>query len=195
VHEIDALLATLTSVAGEPSTCDERCARAVALIQAYNAVLYARLGIAASNRPTSGAKSAADQTLAELRRQILAVETRSGETSRTTFTAARHRIEMARRVLAARLVEGGAPPGASSGRMMVQHQPRASSLRSQQDWQILASLRRSAIRREHVARSRAAIADSLRLLLAYPPPLSASLGRSEISDASRAPASAGEAAS
>jgi hypothetical protein len=36
----------------------------------------------------------------------------------------------------------------------------------EQDWQILAALRRSVAQHEHVARSRVAIADSLRLLAA-----------------------------
>lgn len=109
MHEIAALLATLTHIAAEPcSSEDERSSRAVALVKTYSTALYDRLGIPLSNRPTGDAKSAADQTLAELRRQILAMEARSGEPSRIAFTAARHRIEMARRVLAARLVEGSA---------------------------------------------------------------------------------------
>jgi hypothetical protein len=165
MHETVALLAALTHIAGDPCCGDdERSSRAVALVKAFSATLYERLGIASSNRPTSSAKSAADQTLAALRGQILAVETRSDEPSRATFTAARHRIEMARRVLAARLVEGGAPPVVSLGRRTVQ--PRASSSAPSQDRQILDGLRRSVAGRDQVARSRAAIADSLRLLAA-----------------------------
>lgn len=167
MHEIAALLATLTHIAAEPcSGNDERSSRAVALVKTYSTALYERLGIPLSNRPTGNAKSAADQTLAELRRQILAMEARSGEPSRIAFTAARHRVEMARRVLAARLVEGSAQPVVSLDRTMVQYQPHASSGAPPQDWQILDGLRRSIAGRDQVARSRAAIADSRRLLAA-----------------------------
>jgi hypothetical protein len=164
MHDIAALLAALTHIAGEPcSGDDERSSRAVALVKTYSATLYERLGIASSNRPTSSAKSAADQTLAALRGHILAVETRSDEPSRATFMAARQRIEMARRVLAARLVVGGGPPGVPPSRTIAQHHPRAA-LRD--DRQILDALHRLGAGRDQVARSRAAIADSLRLLAA-----------------------------
>ena len=163
-HEIAVLLATLTHIAAEPCSCDdERSSRAVALVKTYSATLYERLGIASSDRPTSSAKSAADQTLAALRRQILAVEARSDEPSRAALTAARHRIEMARRVLAARLVEDGAPPVGSLGGTVAHHRPRTPS---PDDRQILDALHRSGAGRDQVARSRAAIADSLRLLAA-----------------------------
>lgn len=125
MHEITGLVATLALIAGEPCSGDERSSRAVALVKSYSATLYARLGIVASNRPTSSAKSAADQALAALRSEILAVETRSAEPSRTAYTAARHDIEMARRVLAGWLVEGGAPPVVLSDRTIAQLQPHA----------------------------------------------------------------------
>lgn len=161
-------MATLTHIAGGPCCCDdERSSRAGALVKSYGATLYEHLGIPLSNRPTSSAKSAADQTLAELRRQILAMETQSGEPSRTALTAARHRIEMARRVLAARLVQGGAAPVVPLARRMVQYQPNASSNAPPQDRQILDGLRRSDAGRDQVARSRAAIADSRRLLASW----------------------------
>lgn len=167
MHEIAALLATLTHIAAEPCSCnDERSSRAVALVKTYSTALYERLGIPHSNRPTSSAKLIADQTLAELRRQILAVEARSGEPSRTPYTAARNRIEMARRVLAARLVKDAAPSIVSSDRTAARYQPRAVKTAMQVDWQILEALRPSFAGREQVARSRAAIADSLRLLAA-----------------------------
>lgn len=167
MHEIAALLATLTHIADEPCSSDDECSsHAVALVKAYSAALYERLGISGSNRPTSGAKSIADQTLADLRRQILEVEARSREPSRVAFTAARHRIEMARRVLATRLVEGSELPRMSPDRTTGQCRQRALITSSPQDWQILAALHRSVAEREHVARSRAAIADSLRLLAA-----------------------------
>src|SRR5215831_18561865 len=129
MHEITGLVATLTLIAGEPCSSDERSSRAVALVTSYSATLYERLGIVASNRPTSGAKSAADQTLAALRREILAVETRSAEPLRTAYTAARYRIEMARRVLAGRLVEDAAQPVVSSAPTIAQLEPHADSLR------------------------------------------------------------------
>lgn len=166
-HEIAALLATLTHIAAEPGSCsDERSSRAVALVKTYSTALYERVGIPQSNRPTSSAKLIADQTLAELRRQILAVEARSGEPSRTAYTAARNRIEMARRVLAARLVTDAAPPLVASDGMPSRRQPHVRKAATQMDWQILEALRPSFAGREQVARSRAAIADSRRVLAA-----------------------------
>ena len=165
MHEIAALLATLTHIAAEPCSCnDERSSRAVALVKIYSTALYERLGIPQSNRPSSSSKLIADQTLAELRRQILAVEARSGEPSRSAYTAARNRIEMARRVLAARLVKDAAPPVVASNRTFARHQPHAGKAATQADWQILEALRPSFAGRDQAARSRAAIADSLRLL-------------------------------
>jgi hypothetical protein len=167
MHEIAALLATLTHIAAEPCSCnDERSLRAVALVKTYSTALYERVGILQSNRPTSSAKLIADQTLAELRRQILAVEARSGEPSRAAYTAARNRIEMARRVLAARLVADAAPPIVSLDRTPARYQPHALKAATQVDWQILEALRPSFAGREQVARNRAAIADSQRLLAA-----------------------------
>jgi hypothetical protein len=195
MHEIAAFLATLTHIAAEPGSGDELSSRAVALVKTYTATLHQRLGITASNRLAGSAKSAADQALAELRRHVLAVEAHSREPSRTAFTAARHRIEMARRVLAARLVEGGEPPLAAPDPTTRQAQRRALSTSRHQDWQILATLHRSVAECEHVARSRAAIADSLRVLAAYAPERAVLLGSQRIMAGCRAPASAGAAAS
>jgi hypothetical protein len=55
------------------------------------------------------AKSFADQTLADLRREILVTEVHAADSCRRIFTAVRHRIEMARRVLASRIAEEGVP--------------------------------------------------------------------------------------
>jgi hypothetical protein len=166
MHEFAALLATLKHIAGEPCSSEERSARAALLVKTYSATLYERLGIAPAARPSSRAKSAADQTLAALRRRILAAETRSSEPGRTAFTAARHWIEMARRVLAARLVETDAPAAGSPDRTQAETQTNAWHPALPPDRQILASLRRSATWRDHVVSSRAAIADSRRLLAA-----------------------------
>lgn len=116
MREIAALLAKLQQIAGRRCCCNERRARATALVNAFNGALYDRLGIDSSNRPTSGAKATADQTLVELRRQILALEMRRREPRQAAFTAARHRVEMERRVLVARIAAGAdiaaePPPG------------------------------------------------------------------------------------
>ncbi len=111
MHEIAGLLAKLEQIAGGQCCGDERSARAAALVNDFSAALYERLGIETSNRPSSSAKSTADQTFVELRRQILAVEAQRREPLRTPFTAARHRVEMERRVLAGRMVaELDSPP-------------------------------------------------------------------------------------
>jgi hypothetical protein len=167
MHEIARLLTKLEQIAGQRCPCDERRARAVALVNTFSAALYERLGIETSNRPTSSAKSTADQTLAELRRQILALETRRREALRSVFTVARHRVEMERRVLAARIVADGASPLPSLCDAAAQPRPAGPSPSPSLDRQLLAAMRQRLTEREHIARSRAAIEDSLRLLGLY----------------------------
>jgi hypothetical protein len=105
MHEHVTLLIRLGQIAGEPCSCEERASHALALLNAYTTRLYARVGIGASNRLAMSAKSFADQTLADLRRDILASEIHAADSCRKVFTAVRHRIEMARRVLASRITE------------------------------------------------------------------------------------------
>jgi hypothetical protein len=142
MHEIAGLLAKLKQIAGQRCSCDDRSARAVALVNAFGAALYERLGIETSNRPTSDAKATADQTLAELRRQILAIEARRGEPLRTAFTAARHRIDMERRVLAARIVVEGDSPCRPLGDGVAQPRPTGLNPPPSLDRQLLAAMRR-----------------------------------------------------
>jgi hypothetical protein len=108
MQEHITLLIRLGQIAGEPCSCEERASHALALLNAYTTRLYARIGIGTSNRLAVGAKSFADQTLADLRREILLAEVHAADPYRRIFTAVRHRIEMARRVLASRIVEGNA---------------------------------------------------------------------------------------
>ena len=110
MNEIAALLAKLQQIAGRRCCSGERSARAVALVNVFSAALYDRLGIDSSHRPTNAAKATADQTLVELRRQVLVLEMRHHEPLKTAFTAARHRVEMERRVLVARIVADADPP-------------------------------------------------------------------------------------
>ena len=105
MHEHVTLLIRLEQIAGEPCSCEERASHALALLNAYTARLYARVGIGTSNRLAMNAKMFADQTLADLRRKILSAEVHAGDPCRKIFTALRHRIEMARRVLASRIAE------------------------------------------------------------------------------------------
>jgi hypothetical protein len=105
MHDHVTLLMRLGQIAGEPCSCEERASHALALLNAYTAQLYARVGIGASNKLAITAKSFADQTLADLRREILATEIHAADSCRKVFTAVRHRIEMARRVLASRITE------------------------------------------------------------------------------------------
>ena len=105
MHEHVTLLIRLGQVAGEPCSCEERASHAIALLNAYTAKLYARAGIGVSNRLATSAKSFTDQTLADLRREILAAEIHAVDSCKKVFTAVRHRIEMARRVLASRITE------------------------------------------------------------------------------------------
>jgi hypothetical protein len=105
MHERVTLLIRLGQIAGEPCSCEERASHALALLNAYTTKLYARAGIGTSNRLAISVKSLADQTLADLRREILAAEIRAADSCRKVFTAVRHRIEMVRRVLASRITE------------------------------------------------------------------------------------------
>lgn len=109
MHDHITLLVRLGQIAGEPCSCEERASHALALLNAYTTRLYARAGIGASNRLAMTAKSFADQTLADLRREILAAEIRAADSCRKVFTAVRHRIEMARRVLASRITDENVP--------------------------------------------------------------------------------------
>lgn len=160
MHDIAGLLAELKQIARGRCRGDERSARAVALVNDFSAAVYERLGIETSNRPSSSAKSTADQTFVELRRQILAVEAHRREPLRTAFTAARHRVEMERRVLAGRMVAEGDSSPTPLGDIVEQPPPGSLSL----DRQVLAALRRRLSEHEQIARSRAAIEDSLHLL-------------------------------
>ena len=108
MHEHVTLLIRLGQIAGEPCSCEERASHALALLNAYTARLYARVGIGASNRLAMSAKLFADQTLADLRREILSAEIHAADSCQRVFTAVRHRIEMARRVLASRIAEESA---------------------------------------------------------------------------------------
>ena len=105
MHDHITLLTRLGQIASEPCSCEERASHALALLNAYTTQLYARVGIGASNRLAMAAKSFADQTLADLRREILAAEIRAADSCRKVFTTVRNRIEMARRVLASRITE------------------------------------------------------------------------------------------
>jgi hypothetical protein len=165
MHEHAALLARLTQIAAQSSPCDERRERALALLNASSARLYARLGIGAANRLTASAKSSADQMLADLRRRILAAELRAPASSRSIFTALRHRIDMMRRVLASRSIKESKSGPISSGPAQRLYPIFAAPVPSlSQDWHIIAQLRRGLDDRERIARSRAAIEESLSLL-------------------------------
>jgi hypothetical protein len=164
MYEIAHLLAKLQQIAGWRCSRDERSTGAVALIDAFSAALYDRLGIETSNRPTGSAKATADQTLVELRRQILALEMRRREPLQAAFTAARHRVEMERRVLVARIVAAADSPRLSPGDVVAEPQPGASKPSPSLDRQLLAGMRRRLADRAHITRSHTAIADSLRLL-------------------------------
>jgi hypothetical protein len=158
MHEHITLLIRLGQIAGEPCSCEERASHALALLNAYTTRLYARVGIGASNRLAVSAKSFADQTLADLRREILLAEVHAADSCRRVFTAVRHRIEMARRVLASRIVEEDATLSSAP------HTDHAH-----QDAQVVDTAQRRLQDREPIARSSVAIEESLGLLDADTP--------------------------
>jgi hypothetical protein len=158
MHEHMTLLIRLGQIAGEPCSCEERASHALALLNAYTTRLYARVGIGASNRLAVSAKSFADQTLVDLRREILLAEVHAADSCRRVFTAVRHRIEMARRVLASRIVEEDATWSSA---------PNADHVH--QDEQAVDTAKRRLQDRESISRSRVAIEESLSLLGAGAP--------------------------
>ena len=127
MHEHVTLLIRLGQIAGEPCSTEERASHALALLNAYTARLYSRVGIGSSNKIATGAKSLADQTLADLRREILAAEVHAADSCRRVFTAVRHRIEMARRVLASRITDESLSARSVPG---IPHQPESLSYAS-----------------------------------------------------------------
>jgi hypothetical protein len=158
MHEHVILLMKLGQIASEPCSGDERASHALALLNTYTTRLYARCGIGASNRLAINAKSFADQTLADLRREILAAEIRAADSYRKVFTAVRHRIEMARRVLASRIADEN----------VVDYRPdrfRAeSSAKAHYDAQSVDTMRRGQRDRVQVTERRAPIEGSIDLV-------------------------------
>jgi hypothetical protein len=154
MHEHVTLLMRLGQIAGEPCSCEGRASHALALVNAYTTQLYARAGIGASNRLAMSAKAFADQTLADLRREILATEIRAADSCRRVFTAVRHRIEMARRVLASRITEDNVS-GRQPDRLCA-----ASLLHVHHDTQSIDTTRRA----QQVTESKAAIEGAIELI-------------------------------
>jgi hypothetical protein len=164
VDEDDVLVATLEYIAAMPCDGEERLSRAQVAVKDCITCLYGRLGIAAANRLPVSVKSSADQSLTELRRGILAAEIRIASSDRMVFTAARHRIEMARRVLASRVVKDDGAGAEPAGRGQ---QPRGSALGAaltRQDRILITAIRKRLGNREQIVRSNAAIEESRSLL-------------------------------
>jgi hypothetical protein len=175
MHEHAALLTRFEQIAAQPCPREERVAHALTLLRAYIARLYERLGIGPSNKLAVDVRSIADRTLAELRRRILASEVHASASSRSVFTAVRHRLDMTRRVLASRIAEVAVPlPHPDEDRQLCASQAPVSA-RLDEDLQLLAAINRRLLDRELIARSKAAIEESLTLLgidrtrLAYVP--------------------------
>jgi hypothetical protein len=110
MDENSALLARLQQIAHGPPSCEERIAQALAQLQDYILRLHALFDIGASNRLARSTKFFADRALADLRRKILTAEVHTNDMAAPVFTAVRYRIDMARRVLALRLVEEDTSP-------------------------------------------------------------------------------------
>jgi len=178
MHEHVTLLIRLGQIASEQCSCEERASHALALLNAYTARLYARVGIGASNRLAMNTKSFADQTLADLRREILLAEVRAADSCRRIFTAVRHRIEMARRVLASRIVEDDATPASAPDMNQRQDHLRISDAAREHDGaQPVDMPRRRVYERELITGSTVAIKESLGLLEADKPQPQFRLGR------------------
>jgi hypothetical protein len=177
MHEHVPLLIRLGQIAGEHCSSEERASHALALLNAYTTRLYARVGIGASNKPAMSTKSFVDQTLADLRREILLAEVHAADSCRRVFTAVRHRIEMARRVLASRIVEDDTTSESSADTDRPVERLRIPTAHPVAQTIDVPSRRLDD--RELIARSRIAIDESLGLLDARTsgPPLQAGQSR------------------
>jgi hypothetical protein len=100
-----AFVTRLQRTTGNAQTAEACSVRAVALFEIYRTEIYRQLNIDAAKRPTATAKMTADCILNDLRRRLLKAESESAQPLRTTLAAARHRVEMARRVLAMHIAE------------------------------------------------------------------------------------------
>jgi hypothetical protein len=121
-----AFLRRLRQIVSEAASREERNDQALALFNSYRKRLYSQLGIGPSNRPTGTAKAYVDRVLADLRLKVLEAEVWAVDSSAAVFTTVRHRIEMARRALAIRIVEDGVP---RSHTVRVQKSPRTVECR------------------------------------------------------------------
>jgi hypothetical protein len=162
MYEHVTLLIRLGQIAGEHCSCEERASHALALVNAYTARLYARVGISPSNRLAMSTRSFADQTLADLRREILSVEVHAADSCRRVFTAVRHRIEMARRVLASRIVDEDATPASTpNADQQLDHLDISTVTKGHPNAPAVDMPRRRLEDRELIGRSGTAIEESL----------------------------------
>lgn len=146
MEEIPALLARVRQIATQSRPRDECVRQALDLLHAYTARLYAGLNIGASNPLDAQIKARADRALAELRGKVLTAEVGAAEPAAAVFTALRHRLDMARRILALRTVadDETVPP-------------------ARQDWELIWALRVRFNDRRQIARSKAALENSVNL--------------------------------
>jgi hypothetical protein len=100
-----AFLIRLSRIVGETAPGAARAAAAIALVDAYRRKLYGRLGIVASCRPTAHAKEQAKDELDDLWHEALKAELGAPAGATGIYTAARRRIEMARRALELRITD------------------------------------------------------------------------------------------
>lgn len=147
MDENSAFVTRLGQIAALPRPHEDCVRQAVDLLQAYTARLYGRLKIGASNPLDVKVKARADRALAELRSKVLTAEAGATGQAVTIFTAVRHRLDMARRILALRAV--------------AEHQ---AGLPAREDWELICALRVRFNDRRQIARSKAALEDSINLL-------------------------------
>jgi hypothetical protein len=105
MNDSAAFVTGLQRAIGNPRSAEACSVRAVALFDIYRTELYRQLNIDAAKRPTATAKMTADCILNDLQQRLLKAESESAEPLRTTLAAVRHRVDMARRVLAMHMAE------------------------------------------------------------------------------------------
>jgi hypothetical protein len=108
-----AFLTRLSRIVAESAPDTARAAGAIALVDAYRHSLFGRLGIAASSRPTTRAKDEAKDALDDLRLKVLRAELEAPVGTDRIYSAARQRIEMARRALALCIADDSRPSPSS----------------------------------------------------------------------------------
>ena len=123
MSESIAFLTRLSDIVEQSGSEAVQVAGVIALVDIYRHSLYGKLGIGPSCRPTRQVKQHAKDVLDALRREVLRAEVCAPAGTASIYTAARERIEMARRTLELHIADDRdlAPPVAAAPDVRPRH--------------------------------------------------------------------------